>query len=233
MNEQTQEEKDKAAANRVAAEQKEKDDLKAQIANLNKGIAAYRDEAGNASKTAKELKSELEAIKTILAKKEDNVILTADEETKFKAFAKKNGLVTKDEMNAQAAKKQNEDFKSIENEAVSEFLKKNPEFDDDAEWKKVIKEFALYRVPTTLAGYKALLEKIRKEIKGETGKSESKVRAEIINKGRLGLGGGSQKTNEEEYEEEIERLTKRYPNLSKDQIEARIAETRSLFTKKK
>lgn len=231
-------EEEKAAADAAKDEALKK--ANEQIENLNKGIAAIRDDAkaskeaaAEATKAATLATEKLAEFEKLNDKKDDGVVLTLEEEKKLEAYAKKHGLVGKADLDAERARVQGEAIKAHENQAVEEFLAKHPEYDADEKWKAVMTEFALYRQPTTKAAYSALLERIHKDLSGDTTKdAQAKARAEIINRNKLGLGGKSQGGTEDEAEAELDRLAKRYPNLTRDQILERLVEIKKLQTKK-
>lgn len=209
-----------------------------QIENLNKGIATYRDAAKAAEDKATEIATKYEELEKKFKEKEDiddDDDLSPEERKKFNAFAKKSGFVTEKDLKQEAAKSQTELAKSIENQAVTEFLEKHPEYDKDEEWQKVMEEFNLYRTPTTLTGYRALLDRVHKSINPNAkDKAKAEARAEIINRSRLSLGGGSQGgAGEGGKDADIEKLQARYPNLSRDQIEQRLQEIDALAKDKK
>lgn len=219
-------------------------DLKEQVENLNKGIATYRDdaqaakaEAAEARKEANEMKTALDDFKKLSEKKDEpGVKLSAEEEARFKAYVDKNGLMTKAELEAAQAEALAGNAKAVENQAISEFLEKHPEYDDKEKWDAVLKEFSQYKVPTTLAGFRNVLDKIYGELSGE-GKqkdAEAAAKAKIINRAKLGLaGGGSQRSGDEgDAESKLEAYSKKYPNLSKDQIIERLSEIDSLYPAK-
>jgi len=216
--------------------------LQEQITNLNKGIATYRDES-QASKTAvneatrkiDQLTKDLEDAKQFKQDDDDDnrkkeVKLNPKDQEKLDSWAKENGFVTKAEMDAQKAEIFNTSLKNVENQAVDEFLKAYPKYDKDEEWAKVKDQFDLYKTPNSLSGYRQLLAKIHKELNpGDDG--AAKARAEIDLKKRLGLGGGSQKS--EDGSETIESLQTKYPRLSRDQIETRLKEINAIYKDKK
>lgn len=215
--------------------------LQEQIANLNKGIATYRDETqiSKAAVAAKEAelaqaRKDLEEAKK--AKKDDDdenieVKLNPEDQKKLDAWAKEHGFVTKAEMEAQKAEIFNSSIKNIESQAIDEFLKLHPIYDKDEEWAKVKEQFELYKTPTSLSGYRQLLAKIHKEL-NPNDEGSAKARAEIEKKHRLGLGGGNQKGGEGDAES-IESLQEKYPRLSRAQIETRLAEIKALYKDKK
>ena len=214
--------------------------LTEQVENLTKGIASYRDEAKAAteaakaaSETAKQATAKLAEFEGLFRKKESGAELSDDEEKKLAAYAQKHGLVSKADLEKQRAEGFQAQVKAFEDQAVAEFLESHPEYDDDDQWKAVLTEFSLYRQPTTLAGYRSLLQRIHADLSGvEKKEAEGRARAAIINRSKLGLGGGRQSGAEDEAEAKIDSLHKRYPHLSRDQIVERLAEISSLPTKK-
>ena len=211
--------------------------LSKQIENLNQGVAKYRDEASSAKKEAETAKAEAKAAKeeaagvkaAIEGAKTDEddaeVKLTPSDQKKLDAWAKAQGYVTKEEMEKQSQRMYADSLKSIESQAVDEFLKSNPELNNDEEWKKIGEQFALYKQPTTLAGYRQVLSKIQKELYGDEDKA-AKARAQIENRKRLSLGGGNQKAGDEESV--IDGYAEKYPHLSRDQIQSRLKEINDL-----
>lgn len=208
-----------------------------QIENLNKGIATYRDESQASKKEAAELKTKVETLEaTIKAASDDRggdddekVKLNPEDQKRLEAWAKEQGFVTQKELEVEKSKIYGDTLKNIETQAVDEFLKSHPEYDKDEEWKKIADQFTLYKQPTSLAAYRTLLNKIHKDLNPEDG--GARARAEIETKKRLGLGGGSQKTGDEDIT--IEDLQKKYPRLSKYQIEGKMAELKELYKNKK
>lgn len=210
--------------------------LEDQVENLNKGIAASRDEAKKAIEAAKAATEALDQYKQDRKNgDEPEVELSADEEKKFEAWAKANGVVTQAELAAEREKRASESAKDIASTAVSEFLEKHPEFDNDEAWAKVQEEFNLYKTPTDLAGYRKLLERVRKDLSGDDKETaRARARAEISKRENLSKGGGGQGgTAGGSQEAEIDKLQDKYPNLSREQIEARLSEISSLYPKEK
>lgn len=213
--------------------------LQEQIANLNKGIATYRDESQvSKAEVAKAVAKVAELEASITTKDTDDddknkeVNLNPKDQEKLDAWAKSQGFVTKAEMEVQKTEIYNASMKTVETQAVNEFLKTYPKYDKDEEWNKVMEQFALYKTPTSLAGYQSLLNKIHKELNpGDDG--SARTRAEIETRKRLGLGGGSQKTGDDTAAESIESLQEKYPKLSRAQIESRLAELKALYPAKK
>ena len=216
------------------------EELQKQIENLNKGIAGYRDDSQKSKTAVESIKTELEKVKLELdtAKKlaeenskkgEEKIVLNPEDQKKLEQWAKEQGFVTKTEMEVQKTTIFNENLKAIENQAVSEFLEKHPEYDKDEEWAKVKAQFDQYKTPISLSGYRNLLNKIYKELNPHDD-GEAKARADIEKKKRLGLGGGSQHVSDDEVT--IEDLQKKYPRLSKSQIEDRLEEIKALYKKK-
>lgn len=211
--------------------------LSAQIENLNKGIAKYRDDASNASKEAAAAKAEAKTaleeaarVKAAIeeAKEPDDpeIKLSPSDQKKLESWAQGQGFVTKEEMDAERQRVFAESIKSIESQAVDEFLKSHPELNKDEEWKKIAEQFQIfYKQPSTLSGYRQILDKIYKEIYGEED-TVSKARAAIETRKRLSLGGGNQKAGDEESL--IDSYSERYPHLSREQISARVKEINEL-----
>lgn len=207
--------------------------LAEQVENLNKGIASYRDKVSTAEKAAEdarkeasEAKAEIEKIKKgSEGKKDEESNLNPDDQKKLEAWAKKNGFVTKDELEQEKGRLFNESLKNIEVQAIDEFVKTHPEYEEEANWDKVKKEFSQYKQPTSITGYRQILAKIHKEFKGSD-EADAKARAAEETRKRLGLGGGGQSGAESDTT--LESLRERYPNLSTDQISARLEEINTL-----
>lgn len=215
--------------------------LQGQVENLNKGIGTYREEAkvakeaaDKATKTATETLGRLNEFEGLFKKKEAGVELSEEEEKKFAAYAKKHGLATQADIAKQRVEAQQGSVKAFEDQAVAEFLEQNPEYDDDEKWKVVMTEFNLYKAPTTLAGYRALLNRVQKDLSKQAGDdAQARARAAIINRSKLGLGGGKQSASEDEAEARIDSLHKKYPHLTRDQIVERLSDIDKLPVKKK
>ncbi len=209
--------------------------LQSQIENLNKAISSTRGEAAAATKVAEDFRIKYETLQKSLeeAKSKDTDALDENELKKLEAFAKKTGLVTKEELDQQKAEAFQQSIKSAEDQAIEEFLAANPVFNEDANWNKVKDEFKLYKQPTTLSGYRQLLAKIKKDLGGADSKEEggNEVRAQLLKRDRLSLGGGSQKQGAGEVT--VEDLQKRYPNLSQAEIKSRLDDINALYLNKK
>lgn len=209
------------------------EELQKKQIDLNKGIAKYRDEAQRAKEEFEKLKEEFEDLKSKIEFEADgeDVKIHPEDEKKLEVWAQKKGLITRSELEAEKATLQQEQQKTLEAQAVEEFLNKYPQYDTDENWEKIRQLFALYRTPTSLQGYRILLERIHKELSGAKSSEDaySKAKAELQAKGRLTLGGGSQSSGKETREEQIERLRQRYPNLNRDQIEAQLFELENLY----
>jgi len=212
--------------------------LSEQVANLNKGIATYRDEAKNANEVAKAAIEKIdEMAKSIKESKFDDVELTPEDQKKFDAWAARQGFVSKDDLEAERIKIASQSATDIAKTAVSEFLEKHPEYDDDEKWDVVQAEFMLYRTPTDLPGYRALLERVHKSLGGsssEKEKGKQEAQADIIKRKRLSLGGGHQGGSGNDPDAQaIDSLQKRYPNLSREQIQERLSEINALPSQQK
>lgn len=212
------------------------EELTQQIENLNKGIASYRDKstaaekaATEATKVATEAKAEVERIKKEAEDgkkdKKGESTLSPDDQKKLEAWAKDNGFVTKEELEQEKGRLFNESLKNIESQAIDEFVKTHPEYDDDGLWDKVKAEFAQYKQPTSITGYRQLLNKIHKELKGSED-AAAKARASEETRKRLGLGGGSQ--GGASVDTTLSDLREKYPNLSEELIQARLEEITQL-----
>jgi len=213
------------------------DKTQEQIANLNKGISVLRDESQGWKRKAEELETKI----TSLSPDEGgddvtNVALDPEDEKKLEAWAKKKGMVTSDELKIEKAKIQADNQKNLEGQAVTEFLEKYPEFNNDENWNKVLAEFQLYKTPSNLTNYRQVLGKIYSDLTGNPVKAKeegrAEARAELRTKSRLSLGGGGG-AGGTDGEANMETLQKRYPNLSKEQIEERLSEIKALFPEKK
>jgi mRNA-degrading endonuclease HigB of HigAB toxin-antitoxin module len=202
--------------------------LQAQIANLEKGIASERTQRKDLETKFTTADSELRELKAKVEKgNKTPVDLKPEDEEKLEAFARKKGFVTANELQSERARLAAETMKSIESQAITEFLEKHPEADDDGVWAKVQAEFQLYKQPASLKAYKDLLGRVWKDVNDEPGKDREEgkaaAKAEALAKSRLALGGGAQ-PSESDDDESPESLQKKYPHLSKDQIAARKAE---------
>ena len=225
-----------AGTDNVSNGQEELSKLKEQIEGLNKGISSYRSDLKGIKAENQTLKEELEVLKAVSNdddEDDDELDLHPDDQKKLEIWKRKAGLLTKGELEEQKRLEQIQSQKSVESQAVSEFLEKNPEFDTDENWPVVMKEFSLYRTPSTLSGYKELLNKIKKDLVGspEKAREEGKAQAmaELKTKSRLSLGGGNKGSPEQE--EQIAKLQEKYPHLTRDAIERRVAEIDSIYKK--
>lgn len=216
--------------------------LQEQLENLNKGIASYRDKATASSEDAKaareearQAKEEASKIREAIdkaGKEEDDknapkTELSKSDQEKLEAWAKSQGFVSKNDMEAERTRLFSENLKNVEAQAVEEFTKAHPELNNDQDWPKIKEQFALYKQPTSLTGYRQVLGRIHKDLYGaET--TDAKARAELRTRERLALGGGSQK--DEEVKGAIDDLQEKYPHLSRETIVEKLAEINSLAT---
>lgn len=212
------------------------DNLSKQVENLNKGIASERNSSKEWQKKYNELSEEIKNIRKgqdNFSVDDDEIVLNPEDERRLKAWAQKQGFVSKAELEAEKQKIQLDSIKTFENQAISEFLEKHPEYDADENWQKVLSEFQLYKQPTSLDGFRKLLNKIHKDLSGENTKDDGRTKEKIenIKKSRLSLGGGNQLGGDSK-DAEIDEYQKRYPNLSRDQIVQRLSEIKSLYPKK-
>ena len=212
--------------------------LQEQIENLNKGIASYRDEANSYKENYTKLQQDLEELKGSLKSEDEDdnkVNLNPEDEKRLEAWAKQKGFVSQNEFQAERQKIQQDSIKNVETQAVSQFLEKNPEYDNDEKWQEVLREFQLYRQPTSLDAYSKLLNRIHNDLSGGIRKAEEggrvKEKIETHIKGRLSLGGGHQ-GSPSDNDKDVDNLQKRYPNLSRDEIRTRLSELESLYPKK-
>jgi len=211
--------------------------LKEQITNLNKGIASIRDEAQSWKSKYEEISNDLNEFKDKIefsSEDDEDAKLAPEDQKKLEEWARKKGFVTNEEFEEEKQKVQQDSLKLIESSAVSEFLEKHKEYDNDEQWSKIRLEFGQYKTPTTIEGYRKLLNKIHNELTGGTSKAredgKAQARAEMLTKGRLSFGGGSQGGHNND--QDVESLQKKYPNLSREQIEERLSDIRSLYPKK-
>jgi hypothetical protein len=235
----TEEDKSGGSDQKVTPEAFEK--LSNQITQLNQGIASERsarkaaeDNVAKLSKDLKEFKDKVE-----FSSEEEKVELSKEDETRLQAWARQQGFVTADQLQAERLKIQTQNLASIQTEATTEFLSSHPDLDDDAKWKEVQAAFNEYKTPMTKAATLKLLNKIAKEMGSEGTKSKgsdtddlARAKARLINNGRLSLGGGQQ-SGGQDGTVTVEDLQRKYPNLSRDQIESRVAEINNLYEKPK
>lgn len=212
------------------------DKTQEQISNLNKGIAVLRDEGQGWKKKFEDLDTKVNASGKDDTDTDEDVTLAPEDEKKLEAWAKKKGMVTAEELKSERVKIQAENQKNLEGQAIAEFLEKYPEFNKDEGWNKVLDQFQLYKTPTSLAGYRQVLGKIYGDLTGNPVKAKedgrAEARAELRTKSRLSLGSG-EGAGGAEGEANIDTLQKRYPNLSKEQIEERLSEIKALFPENK
>ncbi len=219
------------------------EELTEHVKNLNKGIAGYRDsvkkaeaDALTAKSEAAVAKAEVERVKAEIeeAKKskgdDKEVALSPTDQKKLEKWAKDNGFVTQKEMEAEKVRMFNDSIKNIETQAIEEFLKSFPQYNDDTEWNKIKEQFGLYKQPTSITAYRQLLNKIHKELTGGDD-AVARARAQEQTRKRLAAGGGSQK-GDEGGEAQITAMMEKYPNLSRDVIESRLEEINKLASDK-
>lgn len=205
--------------------------LNEQIGNLNKGVASERSEKKAAMDKLSTLESELKEFKgkVEFQAEDEEIDLTPEDQKKLEAWARKQGFITQDELEAEKQRIHQDSIKSTQVQAINEFLEKHPECDTDENWAKIQAEFIQYRAPSDIQGYKKLLNKIHKDLfkDSDPDDAEAKVKAKLSTKNRLTLGGGSQGSSANEMT--VEKLQERYPNLSKDQIETRLREINDVY----
>ena len=216
----------------VTALQTEVTELKKKQSDLNQGIAKYRDDSKTNNQKVKELNDQIVKLQTKLKESDESGEDVSVEEKALAKLLKKKGYVTKAELEEFKKTQSKTSATSIRDQAVTEFLNDFPQYDDNEEFAKIAKEFQLYKTPTSLTGYKNLLKRIHKTLSGTSSekKGANKLRAKMANKSRLSLGGGSQKDGGNA--EQLENLEKKYPNLSREQIETRLEEIDAITPKK-
>lgn len=217
------------------------EDLVKQVENLNKAVAGYRDEARSATEKAKTVETTFEAykkevepkLKVIAGEPKEDTSLSDEDQKRLEKWASDKGFVRKEEFETEKAKLQLESIQTAQNTAVNEFLAKYPKYDDKTEWDKVLSEFQQYKVPSNVEGFRKLLTKIHKDLNGGVVEDDAvaKAKAQDIQRSRLGLGRGA--TGYDPSTETVESLQTRYPRLSKEQIEARLADLKSIYPEKK
>lgn len=224
----SEEKKDEAKAPSI-------EELQKQIENLNKGIATYRGEAKTALERAEQAEATAKSLQEALGKNKDAddeelPELSPQDAKRLEAWAKKQGFATKDEILQERQRIQGETLKNIEAQAIDEFVKQHPEYEEDENWNKLKAEFSQFKTPSDIVGFRKILSKIHKDLNPGDDDGKARARAEIETKKRLGLGGGSQKTGDEEMT--AEKLQEKYPRLSKDQIQDRLKEIKNLYPNK-
>lgn len=202
--------------------------LKEQTENLTKGIAKYRDE----SQESKQLLNEtLEDNRNLHAKIEglssgdndEDIDLSPDDEKRLQAYMKKQGFMTKEELEIQKREDKQKTQKQIQEESLNRFLEKNPNLkDDDDAWKKFASEFKRYVAPTSADGYDKLFSEVKDKVMPKTEEEDNtNTGAGTTEKKHLSFGGGS---SPQKKDTKIEDLKNKYPSLSKDQITERLSE---------
>lgn len=214
--------------------------LEGQITQLNQGIASERSARKTAEGNVAKLSKDLEEFKSKveIAAVEETVDLSKEDEKKLEAWARQQGFVTTAELNAEKLRIQNANLATIQSEAVTEFLTTFPSLNDDTVWAKVQAAFQEYRTPGTKAATLKILNKIATDLgvmpKGKTSETDdiARAKARMINNGRLTLGGGQQSSGTDGTQT-VEDLQRKYPNLSRDQIESRLSEIAQLPSQSK
>ena len=139
-------------------------------------------------------------------------------------------MVTEEQLTKQNQETEVTRLKTIETDAVTDFLAEHTEYDSDEGWAKVADEFALYKQPTSRKAFDALLQRIHSDLSGgEREKGKSEARADLHKRKSLSLGGGSQSSGDGKDEQSMDALRKKYPNLSEDQIRSTLTEIDSLY----
>lgn len=221
------------------------EELSSKISDLNQGIAKYRDTAQTATTVAEQARAEAATARAEAAaakaeaealrqekggkKTEDDkeVKLNPEDQKRLESWAKAQGFVTKAEMEAQRISVYQESAQNTESQAVAEFINRHPEYTNSDKWDLVKKEFEQYKQPTSITGYRTLLNKIHKDISSSEDRA-AELRARDEQKQRLGLGGRGGKDESSEDSMTMERLRDKYPSLSEEQITSRLAEINDL-----
>ena len=211
--------------------------LSNQITQLNQGIASERTARKAAEQNVAQLSKDLEEFKgkVDFESEEEKIELSKEDEKKLETWARQKGFVTAEEQQAERQRLQVQTLAAVQSDSVTEFLSTHPELDDDAKWAQVQAAFNEYKTPITKAATLKLLNKVAKELGYDTQKKSdtdemAKAKARMINNGRLSLGGGQQSSGQQDGTVTVEDLQRKYPNLSRDQIEARVSEINALYT---
>jgi len=218
-------------------------ELREQIENLNKGIAVYRDNTKSSTAEAKEAKAtaaqatiEVERLKKVIeeattSNNDDSELKLAPKDQKrLEKWARENGFVTKDEFEKEKNQLFSQSLASIEAQAVEEFLTTHPEYNKDESWSKIREQFAIYKQPTSIVGYRQLLGRIHNELSNSEEKI-AKIKAREEQNNRLSMGGGNQNDNSDKTT--IETYQEKYPNLSREEIISRLEEINKLAISRK
>lgn len=215
--------------------------LEKQIENLNQGIAKYRDDAGKTAKEASESKAAAAAATAKVAELEKLineakdpdekpiVKLNPDDEKRLEQWAKDHNFVTKEELDKERTRLQADTIRNIETQAVDEFLRRFPQYSDEKEFAKIKEQFGLYKQPTSLTGYRNILNKIHGELKGDDD-AAARARASIENRKRLALGGGGTGKDDSDLKAQMDDYREKYPHLSEETIVDRLTEINDLAT---
>ena len=158
----------------------------------------------------------------------------------MKRLAKKAGLVTKEESEASRREASIVEQGKIQKEAVTSFMEKYPEYDDDEKWNKLnnMMNDQFGSVPKSKTGIIAALESIRIQLDGDSGKEtmkkeiEDELRAKQQTASRLALGGTG-KTATAKTSDEVEAMYNKYNGrLSREIIKEQLDEINSRMTSK-
>ena len=215
--------------------------LSQQVEQLNKGIASERSARKAAEENVSRLSKDLQEFKgkVEFTSEEEKVELSKEDAKKLEAWARQKGFVTAEEQQAERQRLQTASLATVQSEAVTEFLSVYPELNDDGKWPAVQAAFNEFKTPMTKAATLKILNKIAQDmgVKGTHSKSSdtddlARAKARMINNGRLSLGGGQQASGSDGAQT-VEDLQRKYPNLSRDQIESRLSEIGTLYDSKK
>jgi chromosome segregation ATPase len=220
-------------SNQLKEVQKEIEALRENQSNLNKGIASQRDTIKSKETEITELREKIQNLEK--NPNEDKKSELSEEEIKFEKYIKDKGYMTKKEFELEEAKKTSNRHSQIQGSAIKEFLTKYPQYDSDEAWSEVDKQFALYKTPTTLDGYRDILNKIHKDIGSgiESQNAHARAKANLENNSRLSKSGGFDKGGMPDDEEsKIEALKKKYPRLDEATIKSKLDEINAIYEKK-
>jgi len=162
--------------------------LEAKILEQSRHLAGSKAEALRLKQEADAYKEELEAVKAAVPA-EDDVEL-------FKQYAKKAGIVTKEEIE----EIKRSAYKSEQDAELANFLEKYPEYKPENDpsnekWGQLISELATYKAPVNAKDWGKLLTKAHKIIAPdntlEKGKAIGMAQANLKEQASLGQGNAS------------------------------------------
>lgn len=213
--------------------------LEQQVQQLNQGIASERTARKTAEQNVTKLSKDLDDFKSKVefSSEEGTIELSKEDEKKLKSWAAQQGFVTIEQQQAERQRLQAQNLATIQKETVDEFLSDHPDLNSDEKWPLVQAEFQKFKTPMTKKATREILDGVAEKMgsQGVRKSSETdevaRAKAKMINNGRLTLGGGQQSTSSD-GEQTVEDLQRKYPNLSRDQIESRLSEIKGLYSGK-